>query len=258
MRFLRRAWDDIRSGQNLDIYITALLSLIVAILGVSGIVNQSVISAAVLAVLALLLSSLLVARYQNDKIQSVLSKLGRTQLSISQFMATGDDISEILQLLRKSQQAYFWGTTYSTHIPLLQQDLERCIASGLGARFLLVKPSSSALKMAAFRCKNLSESDLNEDLMRNLKRLDRIESSNVAGKLEVKVIDYLAPYVMYIFDPHLPSGQIVMRLSTLHVPDTMRPIIKISRSQDLEWFNFYLQQFEIAWQAAESLTSSVT
>jgi hypothetical protein len=83
MRFLRRVWDDIWSGQNLDIYITALLSLIIAAFGMLGIVNQSVISAAVLAVLALLLSSLLVARYQSDKIQSVLSKLESTQLSIA-------------------------------------------------------------------------------------------------------------------------------------------------------------------------------
>ena len=61
MRFLRRVWNDIRSGQNLDIYITASLSLIIAVFGVLGIANQSIISAAVLAVLALLLSSLLVA-----------------------------------------------------------------------------------------------------------------------------------------------------------------------------------------------------
>jgi hypothetical protein len=251
MRFLRRVWNDIRSGQNLDIYITASLSLIIAVFGVLGIANQSIISAAVLAVLALLLSSLLVARHQNDKIQAILSKLETIQSSASQFMTTGDDISDLLQLLRQSQQAYFWGTTLTTHIPLLHQDLERGLTLGLETKFLLVKPSSSALRMAAFRAKDLSESDLNDDLIRNLKRLDTIARSNSTGKLEIKVIDYLAPYVMYIFDPHLSSGQIIMRLSTLRVPDATRPIIKITRSKDLEWFNFHLQQFETAWQAGE-------
>jgi hypothetical protein len=257
MQFIRHVWNDIQSGQNLDIYITASLSLIIAVFGILGIANQNVISAAVLAVLALLLSSLLVARHQNNKIQTVLSKLEANQLSTSQFMTTGDDISDLFQLLRQSQRAYFWGTTFTTHIPLLQQDIERSLVSGLEAKFLLVKPSSNALRMAAFRGKDITEGDLNDDLMRNLRRLGSIERANSTGKLEVKVIDYLAPYVMYIFDPHLSTGQIIIRLSTLHVPNNMRPIIKITRSKDLEWFNFYLQQFEIAWQAAETPTSGV-
>lgn len=256
MQFLRHVWQDIRNGQNLDIYITASLSLVIAIFGVIGIANQSIVSAAILAVLALLLSHLLVARNQNEQIQATLSKLKINQsLSASQLMTNGDDISEIIQLLRQSKQAYFWGTTFTTHIPLLQQDLELGIASGLEAKFLLVQPSSNALKMAAFRGKDLSESDLNNDLLRNIRRLDSIAISSTVGKLEIKVIDYLAPYVMYVFDPHLSSGQIIMRLSTLRVPDTMRPIIKITRSQDLEWFNFYVEQFETAWQMAVSPTS---
>ncbi|MBH8564473.1 hypothetical protein I8748_20185 [Nostoc sp. CENA67] len=251
MRLLRHVWQDIRSGQNLDIYITAPLSLVVAIFGVIGIANQSIVSAAILTVLALLLSHLLVTRNQNEQIQIALSKLEINQsLSASQLMTNGDDISEIIQLLRQSKQAYFWGTTFTTHIPLLQQYLEFGLASGLEAKFLLVQPSSNALKMAAFRAKDVSESDLNNDLLRNIRRLDSIAISSKVGKLEIKVIDYLAPHVMYIFDPHLSSGQIIMRLSTLRVPDTMRPIIKITRSQDLEWFNFYVEQFEIAWQMA--------
>ncbi|WP_375467263.1 hypothetical protein [uncultured Nostoc sp.] len=256
MQILRHVWQDIRSGQNLDIYITASLSLVIAIFGFLGIANQSVISAAVLAVLALLLSYLLVARNQNDQIRTALSRLEINQsLSASQLMTNGDDISEIIQSLRQSKQAYFWGTTFTTHIPLIQQDLELGIASGLEAKFLLVQPSSNALKMAAFRGKDLSESDLNNDLLRNLRRLDSIAISSTVGKLEIKVIDYLAPYVMYIFDPHLSSGQIIIRLSTLRVPDNMRPIIKITRSQDLEWFNFYVEQFETAWQMAVYPTS---
>ncbi|BAZ71215.1 hypothetical protein NIES4106_60120 (plasmid) [Fischerella sp. NIES-4106] len=44
MQFLRHVWQDIRSGQNLDIYITASLSLVIAIFGVIGIANQSIVS----------------------------------------------------------------------------------------------------------------------------------------------------------------------------------------------------------------------
>lgn len=250
MHFVKRLWNDIQHGQNLDIYITALVALVIAVFGVVGIASQNLISAAILAVLALLLSSLLTARHQNDKLQATLLKLEAVQSSTGQIMTTGDDISELLQLLRQSKQAYFWGTTFTTHIPLLQQDLERGIALGLEIRFILIKPSGDALKMAAFRAKDLTPDELNDDLLRNLRRLDNMANLKAAGKLEFKVIDYLAPYVMYVFDPHLPTGQILMRLSTLRVPEVMRPIIRITRKSDPDWFDFFVQQFETAWNSA--------
>jgi hypothetical protein len=112
MHFIKRLWNDIQHGQNLDIYITALVSLVIAVFGVVGIASQNLISAAILAVLALLLSSLLISRHQNDKLHATLLNIEAVQSSTSQIMTTGDDIPELLQLLRQSKQAYFWGTTF--------------------------------------------------------------------------------------------------------------------------------------------------
>ena len=74
MRFLIRVLNDIRSGQNLDIYVTAFLSLTVACLSIFGIVNSNIVSATLLAVLALLLGSFLTARQQNNAMQFILIK----------------------------------------------------------------------------------------------------------------------------------------------------------------------------------------
>ena len=255
VKLLRRAWQDIRSGQNLDIYITGSIALVIAILGILGIANQTVISAAILATLVLVLGSLLIARNQNEEFRTVLSNIKDKASIADRFFTIGDDISEIQNLLRQSHKVYFWGTTLTTHIPILQEDIERGLDSGLEVKFLLIKPLSSALRMAAFRGKNLKEEDLNNDLTRNLARLADIATKSTSGKLEYRVIDYLAPYTMYAFDPHLPSGQIIGRLSTLRVPNAKRPIFKLTRQNDHEWFDFHVEQFEAAWQAACPLNS---
>lgn len=59
MKLLQNIERDIRNGENLDIYLTLIVSLIVVLLDVFGIIDQSVISSTILACLALISGSLL-------------------------------------------------------------------------------------------------------------------------------------------------------------------------------------------------------
>ncbi|MEV6945671.1 hypothetical protein AB0N07_27490 [Streptomyces sp. NPDC051172] len=64
MRFLRRLRGDLSAGENLELYVTALLSLTLAVLGVFDVAGGKVLAAATLATLALLAGSLLGSRRQ--------------------------------------------------------------------------------------------------------------------------------------------------------------------------------------------------
>lgn len=64
MRFLRRVRHDLSSGENLEIYVTALLSLTLAVLGALDVAGGKVLAAATLATLALLAGGLLGSRRQ--------------------------------------------------------------------------------------------------------------------------------------------------------------------------------------------------
>ncbi len=72
MKAIRRIWQDIRNGQNIDIYITVTVSFVVAILSAFGVTNQTLISSAILAILALVSASLLSNRRANESIESAL------------------------------------------------------------------------------------------------------------------------------------------------------------------------------------------
>jgi hypothetical protein len=250
MKILREIWEDIRTGQNLDIYITVALSVIIAILGITGKTTQEIIFSAILATLALISSGLLVNRHQNEETQKLISTI-KNETSLSENFFVGEDnIAEIIHLIRKSRKVYFWGTTLTTHIPILEDELEKGLENGLEVRFLLIKPEGVALKMAAFRGKDLSEKDLESDLRRNLARLSAINSHAPQGKFECRVVDYLAPYTMYIFDMGLSSGIILVRISALRTPNTMRPTFRLTQKDDSKWFEFHAEQFETAWKEA--------
>ncbi|WP_159403703.1 hypothetical protein [Streptomyces sp. NRRL S-646] len=64
MRFLRRLRGELSTGENLELYVTALLSLTLAVLGVFDVAGGKVLAAATLATLALPAGSLLGSRRQ--------------------------------------------------------------------------------------------------------------------------------------------------------------------------------------------------
>jgi hypothetical protein len=152
MKYIRVIWQDIRTGQNLDVYITVSLSIIVGVLGVLGIVNQTIISAAVLATLALVSVSLLQNRRENDVIQNTITKIGNESKPVQPFLQ--HELTSYLeqnQLLFTAQKAFFWGLTFERMIPHVRNMLEQRLQSGLDVRFLILKPYTMSVKMAAFR-----------------------------------------------------------------------------------------------------------
>ena len=73
------------------------------------------------------------------------------------------------------------------------------------------------------------------------------------GKLEYRVIDYLTPYTVYYFDPHLPQGHLLAHLSTFRVANVFkRPTFKLTRRDDTGWFDHFVAQFDIMWREAET------
>jgi hypothetical protein len=141
---------------------------------------------------------------------------------------------------------------------LLKDDIKQGLKANFEYRFLLIKPSSNSVKMAAFRGKNLSEQRLNSDLERSLTILTDLIHEMPTGKIEIRVVDYIALYTMYIFDPQLPNGHILAHLSTFHVPHIrFRPTFKLTHKDDRVWFEHFLEQFEVVWNEAEPYQTQI-
>lgn len=239
--------------QNADIYITIVVALAVAILGILGVVDDKVIFSAVLATLALVSSSLLKNRRENEELQDELSNITSKTSIVSRLFNAEYDLADVILQIRNSRIIYLWGTALTTHIPLLRDEIKQSLDKGAEIKFLLIKPHGHAVNMAIFRASGLGENELNSSLERNLAILNSLSKENSNGKLEYRVVDYLAPYAMQCFDPHLAHGKIRIILSTFQLKNILyRPSFLVSRTSDEKWFNYFIEQFNLIWNSSET------
>lgn len=89
MRFIKDILRDIRARQNLDVYITVAIAVMVAVLGVIGLAGSAIISSAILAVLSMVSIWLVQSRRESDEIRLALAKMDDLQRRL-------EDLSESL------------------------------------------------------------------------------------------------------------------------------------------------------------------
>jgi hypothetical protein len=255
MKFFRLVWKDIRSGQNIDVYITVFIAIAVAIFGVIGIADLTVIASATLAILALVSVNLLSNRRENENIRELLEKQEQSGGLAKRFLKPKYMLFEAKQFLIGSRKAFFWGADFARTIPLLDYEIGQALQAGTEIKFLIIKPNGSvpsiAVQMAAFRHTSNGADEINSDIERNFRYLASYASSTSIGKVEVRVVDYLAPWTIIAIDPLLQTGKMFVHLTPFRVPNEVRPSFELAFKEDTEWFNFFVEQFESVWSVAE-------
>lgn len=254
MNFIRVILEDVRKGKNLDVYLTISISACIAALGIFSVVNQEVVASATLATLAIVAVSLLKNRNEEENIKNVLEKLQDDYISASSFFRVYT-IPQSKNLLPTAQSAFFWGVNFRRTITVWDSEIERSLVNGAKLRFLLSKPNSSALEMAAFTRRPRSTRDReNKTLQNSITRLAEI--SNSIGKIdsiEVRVIDHLPPWVIITIDPNSGKGTMSIVLFSFRNSTEERPTLKLLAEKDKHWFDFFVDQFEQVWGDAESI-----
>src|SRR4051812_24449016 len=95
---LKRIGHDIRTGQNIDVYVAIVISVIVALLSIFSIASQAIIFSTLLVIMALVPYSMLVSRQQNEETMAMLSNLKSTRsLAANFFYKEEHNVSEIVR-----------------------------------------------------------------------------------------------------------------------------------------------------------------
>ena len=74
MELLQRVWEDIRHGENIDLYVAAPLAVVIAVLEILGITSSQLISSITLVILGLLATSLLASRHSVKELSQKLTQ----------------------------------------------------------------------------------------------------------------------------------------------------------------------------------------
>ncbi len=256
---------DLSNRQNIDIYLTILVSLIIGGLGFFDIVGESQIRAALLAVLAILSLSLLISRASQEKInqalenhkqsiQKTIEKIEPPCLSDRFFREDYPGLN-IQPYIREAQKAYFWGFAFTSTIPTLRDDFENGLINGLELKFLFIKPDSDASKMAVKGSEKQDKNEFDRAVRGNLLTLSSMSKRHLKQtskkSIEIKVFDYLPPFSIIAVDPHLPRGKMFVRIASYQMDRSKVPWFELEKKIDKNWFEVFSEQFETVWNNAE-------
>ncbi|MEW5871780.1 MAG: hypothetical protein AB1894_21105 [Chloroflexota bacterium] len=241
MKALRRFWEDIRKGENIDLYIAVFASILLAILAISGLAVQSWIAPLNIAVLALLAYSMLGSRHRMDELFQGLREEAQ---SIFRKKWPEDDLD---LALREAKNAFLIGVslrrTFGDYYALLEDKLQR----GDTVRILVLDPNSAAVEAIAKRVyKDVSIERSRGSIKDSLRSMHHLKL-RTGGKLEIRVTDYPVTIGGILTDPNTTHGKLFLENYTYKMRDIDLPKILL-QSKDEQWYEFYKSQMDTLWE----------
>ncbi|CNF97999.1 Uncharacterised protein [Mycobacterium tuberculosis] len=177
--------------------------------------------------------------------------------SIGRLLREVHSLEEAKDLIQGSRrEVWLWGSVLADHIAFLSPFIERAVLRGLVVKVLLIKPApSGVMTMAVLRAGHSDDAELQHALEDNIFRLRQVARRANAhnGRLEVRVVDYLAPYAAFAYDPDLPTGRMDVRIAGLQIELDNRPTFTVTAAEDGRWYQHFRDQFKCAWELGEAV-----
>src|SRR5271157_5948153 len=247
---------EISRGENLDLYLTILLAIVVSFLGVFGIVKFEIISAAILATLGLLASSLLTIR---RSVRPTLDDLFNTRAQLPTFEEQLADAQSIdicgMSLLAVATQ----------HRGFL---LEK-VARGCKIRLLLLNPDNESLmNMIAPFVTALTPEQYPTAVQQHTKAVEQHTKAIVTSLSfltsepilynSVRLYDYPLAHAMLISNRNMPNGALRLEMYMHTRLPADAPGFYILRKDEPGWFNLFAAEFEAHWASATPIHQRMT
>ena len=254
MQFLRSVWQDVKQGENLDLYVTVAVSVALAVLNVLGIAPQSLIAPLNLAVLALLGVAMLGNRHRLEKMP-LKTTTGIGEVFYAEFP---DEVKrEIRTKINRATDLLAIGSnleyTLHMHRDLFEQNLRR----GDTIRVVLVDPNSSACDMTAKRQPYLLDLELQRAKIRSALNALRDLQEQTSGMLEVRLIDYPLSRGGILIDSDTPSGTLYLWNYAFRTNAKNKPKF-VLRPADGFWYDYFRDEAKAIWNSATSWQSENT
>lgn len=253
MQFFRRVWDDIVHGENIDLYLTIIVAVVVGLLALFDVATDQV-SSLTLAVLALIAFSNLQNRHQNELLIEKLDASSRTTISLDDIFE--QDAPKLANRLRTAKNIAHNGMTLVGTSNSLLSVFADCMANGGHIRLLTIDADSPAIAVAATRFRKHQDTELLKreamHALDNFQYLIDLSDNNFDIRLSASV----PPYSIWIIDAGLPTAEIWVGLYPYRA--YLEPWLQVSPTKDKAMYAFFNEQFELMWQASKQADESAT
>jgi hypothetical protein len=262
-KFFAKIFKEIKTGENLDLYLTILLAIVVAILGILQVISFEILSAAILATLGLLASSLLSSRRSTTEIKSSFDKLSSTTSELQEKIQKSSSISELLikaypdltEKLRSAKNVSIEGSTLMSTVTRYTTAFEQLLQRGGALKILVSEAVPEVLAMQVYRSSSIKDPVIMANDMQSHVAVMKTLTNKIhqPDLLEIKLMPYLASYSLFIIEDKDGITEIYVKLLPFQKSDSESPTFKVDSKNDPIWYKFFSKQFELLWESAHKI-----
>lgn len=248
MQFLRQMWEEVRRGENIELYVAAPMAIILAILNVVGVETvfgvetSKWITSITLIILGIIASSFLVNRQAMKELTSQLNR------STNNFFLT--DLPESFEKdFEEAKDIWLVGVSLTTIIRLHYSIMEKKLIKGHNIKALLVHPDGPSIEMSEMRAYGKPNIErARQEIRHSLQDLCDLKLST-SGKIEVRTIQNPLGHGTIAINPESTSGVIYIQNYPYKTEGGSRPKFVI-RSSDGQWYDFFKKELDNLWNNA--------
>lgn len=241
IRILERIWNDIRKGENIDLYVTIVVAIALATLNLLGTAIQSYIAPVTLAVLALLAITSLGNRHRIEEL------LRKQSISLDNFYMK-EYPSNYQENLVAARELWILGVTLHRTIQENYAVMEQKLVQGHHIKVLLIHPEGPGIEMAVQRNYTLREvGPQSSDTRVTLQLLCRLVNS-APDRIEVRTIQFPLAYGATVINPNAATGVLYLEHYCFRSSPESWPRLVLQAS-DGQWYDFFLREIEALWAA---------
>jgi len=245
MKMFQRVVDDIRGGENIDLYVTVAAAIGLAAMNAVGVVQVALLWPLNLAILALLATTILGNRHRLEEIGTAIASFPAQSIPFVEEFPV-----DFALRLDEARELWLTGTHHSAALTAYYQVLEKKVRAGGTLKFLLVAPDGAASKMAAMRFPGRVNPD--QERMRIQSSLETLASLREIApeRVEIRTIDFLVDYTAYLLDPEAPHGVIYLERYTYKTSGGSRKPKFVYHRRDGRWFEHVRAEVLHLWDSA--------
>lgn len=249
----------IRNVENLDLYITVAISIVVGLLGLIGLASFEILSAAVLAILALMAGSLLSNRRSMTDIKKVADqldseikslKLATISFTNPSLLLFRRDIPNLTKDFQNATRISILGASLHSTTITYYSEFEQALKRGASLRVLVCEPFPSLLSMMVFRTYTIKDPKiLKRSIQDHISLIKKLKASNPNGNCDSRTIPLVISYGMIIFEYPDGMSMIYVKLMPFRTPGAEYPVFAVSKRDNREWFDFFFNQYDMMWES---------
>ncbi len=240
---VRQIWDDIKRGENVDLYIVVIVAFGFTLLSVLGVPMEGVIAPLNVTVLGLLAFAMLHNR-------RALEALHQGMLSVTRGAISSDFPADFNSTIRNAKEVWLTGVHHASIMNEHYEVFEAMIRKGGTLRILQVNPDGHACGMAVMRfAGSVDDAQERARARSSLKVLSELKKI-APQKVEIRVIDYLLEYGACVVNPGDSSAIVYVQRYTFRTLGGGRKPKFVYRVSDGPWFELYRFEITALWQVS--------